>query len=322
MPPIFRLSTAKDCNIKEYGNCSAVHLDRIHTSDSCTSTNPNCSNRHQISDIDNLFHDICNALRVSSLETINRCKKTLCQYYIVPGWNDYVKEAYTEAKYYYIVWRDMGKRNHGPVCELLRKSRLHFKHQLKQCQQREDMVRADAMAKSMQAKDADTFWTNVSKTYKKCIPNATNVNGANDPMAISAMWNTHLESLLNSVTTDANMQNVKECVQNTEYLCYGSNLLITPCMVKNAIDKLKSGKACGNDWLSAEHFIHSYRRITMLLSIFYNRVISHGHLPDDFMKTIIIPLIKSKSGDTSNVNNYRRIVLVTVASNIFEIILL
>ena len=93
-------------------------------------------------------------------------------------------------------------------------------------------------------------------------------------------------------------------------------------MVLNAIDKLKSGKACGNDGLSAEHFIHSDRRITILMSIFYNKVISHGHLPDDFMKTIIIPLITNKSGDTSNVNNYRPIALVTVASKILEIILL
>ena len=38
------------------------------------------------------------------------------------------------------------------------------------------------------------------------------------------------------------------------------------------------------------------------------------------MKTIIIPLIKNKSGDTSNVN--RPITLVNVASKIFEIILL
>ena len=51
-------------------------------------------------------------------------------------------------------------------------------------------------------------------------------------------------------------------------------------------------------------------------------MISHGHLPDDFMKTIIIPLIKNKSEDTSNVNNYRPIALVTIASTIFEIILL
>ena len=117
---------------------------------------------------------------------------------------------------------------------------------------------------------------------------------------------------------------MKECVHNTEYLCYGNNLVITPCMVKNAIDKLKCGKACGNDGLSAEHVIHSDRRITIYCCPFFfnNKVISHGHLPDDFMKTIIIPLINNKSGDTSNVNNYRPIELVTVAFKIFEIILL
>ena len=47
------------------------------------------------------------------------------------------------------------------------------------------------------------FWKNVSKTYKKGIPNVTNINGANDPTAISAMWKTNFESLLNNVTTDA-----------------------------------------------------------------------------------------------------------------------
>ena len=58
----------------------------------------------------------------------------------------------------------MGKPKHGPVCELMRKTRLHFKYLLKQCQQHEDMARADAMAKSMQAKDAVSFF---GKTYLK-----------------------------------------------------------------------------------------------------------------------------------------------------------
>ena len=110
------------------------------------------------------------------------------QDYVVPGWNDYVKEAHSEVRYYYILWRDMGKPKHGPVSELMPKNRLHFKHLLKQCQQREDMARAYAMTKSIQAKDSVSFvWKKVSKTYKKGIPNATNSNGANDPMAISAM---------------------------------------------------------------------------------------------------------------------------------------
>ena len=40
------------------------------------------------------------------------------------------------------------------------------------------------------------------------------------------------------------------------------------------------------------------------------------------MKTVMIPLFKNKSGDTSDVNNYIPIALATVVSKIFEIILL
>ena len=77
----------------------------------------------------------------------------MSQDYIVPEWNDYVKEAHAEARHCYILWRDMGKPRHDRVCELMRKTKLRFKHVLKQCQQRENMVRAYAMAKSMHAKD-------------------------------------------------------------------------------------------------------------------------------------------------------------------------
>ncbi len=40
------------------------------------------------------------------------------------------------------------------------------------------------------------------------------------------------------------------------------------------------------------------------------------------MNTIIVPLVKNKTGDTSDVNNYRPIALVTVASKIFENVIL
>ena len=106
IPPIFRWSNAKDCNIKEYGKCSAVHLDRIHISDSCTCTNSNCSNRQHISDIDNLFDDICNALRVSSLKTITTCKKHCAKTTLYLGG----MITHTEARYYYfygVIWENL-----------------------------------------------------------------------------------------------------------------------------------------------------------------------------------------------------------------------
>ena len=63
------------------------------------------------------------------------------------------------------------------------------------------------------------------------------------------------------------MQNVKECVNNTGNLCNDNDTHIKIFMVHDAIHKLKSNNACGNDGLSAEHFIRADRRITVLLTL-------------------------------------------------------
>ena len=58
-------------------------------------------------------------------------------------------------------------------------------------------------------------------------------------------------------------------------------------------------------------------------SIFiFNCFITHGYLPREFMKTAIVPIIKNKSGNTSDISNYRPITLVTACSKIFESCLL
>ena len=44
----------------------------------------------------------------------------------------------------------------------------------------------------------------------------------------------------------------------------------------------------------------------------------HGYLPAEFMKTAIVSIIKCKTGNSSDMNNYRPIALVTACSKIFE----
>ena len=54
----------------------------------------------------------------------------------------------------------------------------------------------------------------------------------------------------------------------------------------------------------------------------FNSFISHGYLARDFIKTAIVPIIKNKSGNSSDKANYRPIALVTACSKIFESCLL
>ena len=47
--------------------------------------------------------------------------------------------------------------------------------------------------------------------------------------------------------------------------------------------------------------------------------ITHGYLPEDFMKPAIVSIIKNKTGDSTDKGNYRPIALVTACSKVLKI---
>ena len=59
-----------------------------------------------------------------------------------------------------------------------------------------------------------------------------------------------------------------------------------------------------------------------VLSLLYSNLLIHGFLPNSMMVTVIAPIIKNKAGDLSDNNNYRPIALATVASKLFESLIL
>ena len=82
---------------------------------------------------------------------------------------------------------------------------------------------------------------------------------------------------------------------------------------------IKIDKFSGVDGISAEHFVLAHSHIHVSLSLLFSAFIKHGYMPNMFMKTAIVPIIKNKPGDISDDNSYRPIALVTVASKMFEL---
>jgi len=86
----------------------------------------------------------------------------------------------------------------------------------------------------------------------------------------------------------------------------------------NAIYSQKYGKAAGPDGIHTEAFIYGCRRLHVYMCILFNLFLMHGYVPDDFCQSTIIPLVKCKSGDLSDVNNYRAIALSNSITKILE----
>ena len=92
--------------------------------------------------------------------------------------------------------------------------------------------------------------------------------------------------------------------------------------VMDAVSGLKTAKSVGPNGLASESLTFSGVKLSVHLSLLYTFCVRHGYLPDHFMDINIIPLVKNKCGDLTDMNNYRAIALSNVETKILEKIIL
>ena len=105
-------------------------------------------------------------------------------------------------------------------------------------------------------------------------------------------------------------------------MSHANTVVITAPDVRECLKSIKMGKAAGLDGLAAEHFVYSHNIICAHLSLLFTSLLRHGYLPAALMQSAIVPILKNRQGDTSDINNYRPIAIVTAISKMFELCLM
>ena len=101
-----------------------------------------------------------------------------------------------------------------------------------------------------------------------------------------------------------------------------SPVRVTVVDVRDALASLKNTKAAGPNGVHAEAFKYSGIRLWTHLSLFYTFCLCHSYVPENFMSINIVPLVKNKCGDLTDVNNYQAIALCNIETKVFEKIIL
>jgi len=58
-----------------------------------------------------------------------------------------------------------------------------------------------------------------------------------------------------------------------------------------------------------EAFVYGGPRLSVYFSILHNLFLKHCYVPDSFVQSPIVPLVKCKGGDLTDASNYRAIAL-------------
>jgi hypothetical protein len=108
-------------------------------------------------------------------------------------------------------------------------------------------------------------------------------------------------------------------VNNDDVYVDDLDCVITEQEVRQAIKKLKCGKAAGLDEISAEFLKSAENIVVPFLTKLFNSLFEQGLFPEEWCRSVIVPLFKK--GDVNSPENYRGISLLNVVSKVFTSIL-
>lgn len=272
--------------------------------------NSYCCNELHKNVIDNLYMTIVDTMSQAASVTCEDRKPKRRRN--LAGWNKHVADAHRIAKQKFNTWVLFGKPTGGQIVSDMKESRKFFKSKLRWCLNHQEQIIMDLMAKHHHNKDFPNFWKTTNKTSAKPgIP--VSVDGFSSPTDIANMFRDYfsVKSPLGPPGRVVGAGTHGPAIST----------VITAKDVRLAINKMTRGKSPGRDGLSIEHLRHAGVHLPRVLAMFYSLCINHSYLPPGMVETLVVPILKNKTGDVSDRSNYRPISLATIVAKVLDSVL-
>lgn len=269
-----------------------------------------CNNLEHRLIIDKMYDKIVSTLRSAAAEcsTSYNLKRRRKRNMYVMGWNKHCKDAHREARLRFHNWIALGKPKSGHAYQQMREARRTFKDKVKWCKKNQTQIKMDILATQHSAKDFSKFWKETNKLNPKpSVPGS--VEGISDSGQIANAFREHFRVKSPLVTANAGASDIRLGEPITR---------ITAKQVARVVSDMKRGKSPGHDSLSIEHLQYAGVHLPRVLAMLFTFCVGHSYLPKAMMKTVVVPIVKNKTGDVSSLGNYRPISLATVIAKVLD----
>ena len=307
---------ASDNDINQYYSCSRSELARIKLPLDAM----HCKNEHCIKyrhDIDSFYYSIINALDATMKQCIpkHKSRNKNC----ITEWNYGVSEFYDRSRSEFKWWVSNNRPRHRPIYHAMRSARAQFKYALRQCRLDERLISSNKLANHMQRHDINAFWKDIRKHTKSKAALSNSIDGITGEADIAGLWGRHYEQLLNDSSNESSKFTALDSFGN---VLANVGMQVTMKEVSKIVSDLPNGKSSGFDGLNSESLKHADPLVCLLLSVCFTCMFTHCYMPSSMIKSIIVPLVKNKCGNLADKNNYRPIALSSIASKVFEHVIL
>ena len=200
----------------------------------------------------------------------------------------------------------------------MRLTRLSLKYALRKVKRADRHNKASKLPLSLLSEPAAPFWHRINQELVGRCPLPPSIGGITGESQIVCMWKTHFEKILNDPSCDSDL----EVLRRLRNASASQTPPIRTDDVLRAIKKLKSGKSPGWDGLTSDHLLNLQPEAVECIAVLLDSMLNHATVPSDLIRSVLIPLMKDKSGMIDDASNYRGIALSNSMSKVLELIIL
>lgn len=291
-------------------------LNMNNFNDAVLCTNQNCADLSHKAKLDEAYAFVVDSIINATDDfRVNKSNKT----YVVPGWNEHVKELHAMAREKFKIWRENGKIRLGNHFQEMKDSRRDFRYSLDHCKRNEARIRNENLVNSLENKDTNKFWKEINKSNKANKTNSiSNIDGKSDSIEIASIFLNNFGQVFDNVECQEKPDGFdafQRDLDNSE-----RTLRISVNDISTSIHSLNTG--IGFDGVHSNHLKYAPDSLKTFLSKLFSSFLVHSYTPEKMLHGVIRPLCKNKYGDQFCSNNYRPVMISSNMLKIFEYCLL
>ena len=275
-------------------------------------TKVNCKNETHLKYIEDIFKNIISILTKS---TSDFCAASVRNFKIIPGWNEFVKELYADARDRFLEWKIAGKPTSGIHRDRMHDSRAHFKNALDYCKKNEKQIRNEKLSQNLRKKNFKQFWSEVHKTNRNNTLLPSRIDNLSGESNIANAFADKYKKILDK--SNRGKSSAQDFEVKLDNVRAGVILgIFSRFDIESALKQMKPN--IGPDSIHTNHLLLGPQSFVYLIAQLYSSCIMHGYSALSILEGQINPLMKDVHGDIASSENYRPIMSSSVFLKLFE----
>lgn len=292
-------------------------------------TNVLCDDKDHISDI-NVFHDdVVKACATATKMSVPHSKDPKTKNNTLPGWDEEMSLLKERSLFWHSIWNLNDRPVIGIVYEIMKSVRRRYHYELRKLKKCRNQKIKAAFGIAIAKNSSRDYWKEARNIRGSKQTLTCTIDGYGSNQDIANHFSVKYNTLYNSVQSNNHLMTcMKQNIDaNIPLKCMSSKCdchidTLSPHDISTVVKSLRSNKADGVDNISSDCIRNGNITLYYYISLLFNSMFTHGSVPESFLLSTMIPIVKNKMGDISNSDNYRAIALSSLLGKVFDKIII